>query len=880
MVSLRALAILALAWLSCAGQDQALTVAPGAATEVALPAAAPGKSLYLLRVRARLDLPAGGEAWGDHLLGLAWSGGALPETINTAGQVTDLCQMPLVRTPLRSAASGLWFVRADSDYVAFNAAAPGAPYQRASFLGEANTGSDAGGFRQAYYDKVFRLPPPGAATRLRLNNHSAVYPLQVELKVWQGERDDCLFFVPQPGRLVTPATFPDLEELERPRRWRACPGERQALLLGGRSLQAAQTFAWALEPWRQADGTTLPDACFDLRLQAGRLAGESKVPLEYRLYPQAAAAGGWQPDRLVAAAEWNLPAGESSLLWIIATVPETAAPGVYRSQLRLGPALSMPLELEVLPVKLSASPRIYGLWTNSLPGRDAEARQRQCRDLRAHGIDTFFLDPWTVPVPLAADGTPDLRRWHEALAWLREEQLNGKVLIYGILGPLLQAMEKQAGAAEPGNQAWSRLAAAIFLPMQQAAEEAGFSFYVHPYDEPDVHPKITDAFVRLCQALRTVPGLKIASNVSASGQQHFASLIDLNICNSGYAALSSPVPFANPFFPQWEAAEPAWIRAHVRHVYTQVRSTAGHQARLLYGLAADAAQLRGIWGFAYHWGAQDWNIAWPFPEADGRCGTTFGWEMLSLGIHDSRYLLTLRERRPQLQLPPPAAMLRISAEELAGWRQELEAALLDPAHEPRLTLTHPPRPAYAPAIQAGPALDPAELEAVPVAGYRVYTGNLFKHYWNTLDRDWTEAASPGERQGWLCDATPVPPTAGNVCYSFWRCQPGESYISVVLELPETTDVAAVSVDGSRLSGMYGVSHGQLSGSLDGWVFASPGLAVAPAAQTSGVGWQLVLPGCGPARFLLVSVWTVPDKYLNLRKIRVFRKAAAVRGGKR
>lgn len=873
MVSLRALAALALALLPCLGQGQALTVAPGAATELALPAAAIGNPLYLLRVRARLDLPAGCEAWGDHLLGLEWSGGVLPETVNTRGEVIDLCQMPLVRTPLRSAASGRWFVRADSDYVAFNASAPGAPYQRESFLGEANTGSDVSGFRQAYYDKVFRLPPPAQTGHLRLHNHSATYPLQVELKVWQGDRDDCLFFVTQPGRLVAPTTFPDLEELEAPRRWRACPGERQVLQLGGRSLGAAHTFAWKLEPWRQANGTTLPEGCFDLRIQTGRLANEGKIPLEYRHYLQAATMGVWQSDRLVAASEWSLPAGKSSLLWIIATLPVMTTPGLYRSALRLGPAITLPLELEVLPFKLSASPRIYGLWTNSLPGRDAEARQRQCRDLRDHGIDTFFLDPWTVPVPLAADGTPDLRRWHEALEWLQAEQLNCKVLIYGILGPLLQAMEKQAGAAEPGNLAWSRLAAGIFLPMQQAAEKAGFTFYLHPYDEPDVHPKITDAFVRLCQALRAVPGLKIVSNVSASGQKHFASLIDLNICNSGYAALASPIPFANPFFPQWEAPEPEWTREHIRHVYTQVRASAGHQARLLYGLAADAADLHGVWGFAYHWNAHDWNIAWPFPEEDGRCGTTFGWEMLSLGIHDSRYLLTLRERRPHLQLPPPSAMLRISAEELASWRQELESALLDSAYEPRLTVANPPRPAYAPSVQAGPTLVTGELEAVPVAGYRVYTGNLYKHYWNTLDRDWTGAASPWERQGWLCDATPVPPTAGNVCYSFWRCQPGESYISVVLELSETTDVAAVSVDGSRLSGMYGVSHAQLSGSPDGWVFAPPGMAVVPAPQGAGPSWQLTLPGCGPSRFLLVSVWTDPNKYLNLRKIKVFRKAA-------
>ena len=148
-----------------------------------------------------------------------------------------------------------------------------------------------------------------------------------------------------------------------------------------------------------------------------------------------------------------------------------------------------------------------------------------------------------------------------------------------------------------------------------------------------------------------------------------------------------------------------------------------------------------------------------------------------------------------------------------------------------------------------------------------------------MDRDWTDSQNLGQRLGRLCDDTLVPANAGNVCYSFWRCQPGESYITVVLELPEASDVAAVTVEGSRLSSMYKVSHAELSGSMDGFVFDTPGPAGAPDPAKTGLAWDITLPGCGKARFLQVSTWTEPNNYLNLRKIKVYQKTVSLKGEK-
>lgn len=875
MVIVRHLLLLGMLALPIFCRAAVLTLPPGSSRELSLPAAA-GSQIFLLRVRSRLVLPSGCEAWGGYLLEMNWNAAALPEAANTSAYLIDFCRLPLQKTALYSADEQRWFVRADSDYIPFNAQRPGSPYQRENFLGAANSGSDVEGYRNAYYDKVFRLPAQKQENILSLRNHSADYPMHFEIDTWQSEQDDCLFFVPHPGRIITSGTFPNIDELQAPRRWRACPGERQALLLGARALKTEQNFIWKLESWRNAAGDSLSAECFDVRFLTYKIEAESKVPREYRHYEQNPEGAAQLPDRLVSATDWQVPAGESRLMWIIGKIPTTAAPGVYRSQLYLNDKISLPLEVEVLPFKLAESSRVYGLWTNSLPGRDLEARQRQCQDLREHGINTFFLDPWTVPVPLSDDGTPDLRRFNEALLWLQDEGFNKQALIYGILGPLLQSMEKLAGSATSDNTAWCSLAAKVFLPMQAAAEKAGFTLYLHPYDEPDVHPKITAAFIAFCQAIRSIPGLKIASNISASGQMRFADLIDLNICNSGYEALAAKTTQPNHFFPDWSSAEPEWMRENVRYVYTQVRAAQGHQARLRFGLAADSAALKGVWGFAYHWGTQNWNVAWPFPEEDGRCGSTFAWELLSLGIQDSRYWATLQKQRPQLQLPNAAEMMKISSHELARWREEMIDSILQPSYQPQLNLANPASQAYKPTWQVTATLGEG-LEQVPVENYWVYPGNLYKHFWNNLDRDWTGSPDPAQRQGLLCNDTPVPANASNVCYNFWRCQPSDSYISVVLQLPDASEVAAVSVEGSRLSSMYAVSHAELSGSMDGLLFTPPGAAIAPDPERSGLPWELVLPGCGKARFLLVSVWTGANNYLNLRKIKVYKKDVSKAG---
>ncbi len=696
--------------------------------------------------------------------------------------------------------------------------------------------------------------------------------MHVQVDFTPTEDRNCLFFAPVPGRVIKRSSFPTPEEMRGRLQWQACPGERLAILVAARTLEKEELFAYEMSDWTSENGNRIAAAFFDIRMLSYKEAEKSHIPLDYLHYPSFGDAAAEQPDRLIVSKQWKIPAKQCSLMWIIAKIPEGTVPDKYRSTLKLSDAVSLPLELEVLPVKLLKSERIYGLWTNSLPGSDAEARNRQCHDLREHGINTFFLDPWTVPVKLNADGSPNLQRFREALQWLKKEDMNQKILIYGVLEPLLKAIEERAGPADPENATWRELAGKIFRPMQELAAKEGFDFYLHPYDEPDVHPKITASFTQLCQALKSIPGLKVASNVSASGQRHFGRLLDVNICNSGYPALACRLRTAIHFSRSGEPLSQHGSKKTSGMPTPRCAPTMG-EAPDCFMVWRRMPQTLGAFGLCLPLEPKDWYIAWPYPEENVASGSTYAWELLSAGIEDTRYWLTLKKLRPDIQLPQVKTLLNVSAEELAEWRQEMTLALQRDGYQPRLMSAKTVNAPYEPKIVPGQPHLTAGLKPIEIKNYEVYPGNIYKLYWNRADRDWLDAGDAQKRLGLLTQKTDKPLTQTPLCYNFWRAAPAESYIAILAELNEETEVAAVKVDGLNHSKMYMVSHAELRGSPDAMSFTPATAAFGVDAEPKGATWSITMPGCGQAKYILLTVWTGGNNYLNITRIAAFKKAA-------
>ncbi len=626
-------------------------LAPGANTRITFNA--PGKAL--LKVRARLDLPDGKEGWGGYFMGLTLNGKAPGMPVNTGKKVWNLTRVPLEGADHYSPARNAWFVKADSDFIAFNG--EGA-FDRTGFLGRRNTVYDRTGYTNAYYDKVFELE--SGNTMLEIRNLSPRYRLTGHAEIMETPLDKLLFFVPTAGAEINPWSFPQPEEMKRKLSIRVCPGEFEPLVLSVLNRGSEVTFRWRLEGLPFS-----PDI---------RVLGYARPGSNDRFkHIEAEGLEVVQPDRLLGSDEWKVPSGKTGSLWLIFHIPADTAPGNYRGRLILNEKYEFPVHVEVLPFKLAPSEKIYGLWINSLPGRDPERRRRQCSDLREHGVNTFFLDQWTTPVSISPDGQIDISRFEEALVWLKKENLNRKVLIFGLLGSLPKQISAAAGTDNMQSPEWAKTAERLFSRMEKAAAKEGFEFYLHSYDEPDIHPKVTADFEALCRSLKKNTAVKIAANATIAGQMHWPGMIDLNLCAlyNGVFQGWNGESYSNHFYPQWDKVSPEQIRDNVKYGYTQVRAADALGARSSYGFLMDAMNLRGMWGFAYYWGKEDWNIAWPFPEKDGRWGTTFGWEMLRAGINDSRYYRTLREAGGNFELPSTATLHNMTMEELQSLRDKI-----------------------------------------------------------------------------------------------------------------------------------------------------------------------------------------------------------------
>ena len=661
----------------------------------------------LLKIRSRLDLPAGSEGWGGYFLRLTLDGALFSQApVNIGKKMWHLGKTPILGVENYSSERKAWFIKADSDFIAFNSTIPGDPFARTVALEYMNTAQDRAGYTNAYYDKTFELD--GTAGKvLKIENISNKYPIVCEIDFVKAPLDGLLFWEPSAGSCIYPWSFPeDFNLIKGTLKGQGCKDEFIPLMLAVRNQSGADAvFAWQISELQSENNSIVPASAIDIRVQGylpvakASVAGESAEETEKKrilghVNPAVdtlrhAYLDGYAleiPDRLLAINEWKVSSGKSGALWLIIKLPGDAKPGIYRGNLRINQKYVFPVEVEVLPFELAQSGKVYGLWTNSLPGVETR-RSGQVRDLREHQINTFFLDAWTVPVGVAADGTPDLTAFKKALKWLNEEKLNQKILIYGLMSPLLTRIAQVAGTDNMKSDAWQKIVTSVLGAMKKTAEAEGFTFYVHGYDEPDVHPDETAAFEMFCHLAKRC-GLKTASNATVIGMTRMKDIIDLNICPLYNGVLSAydgkGKPFTNMFFPQWGSCDADTIKKSVKYCYTQVRSTHPIMARKEYGIIMDAMKLEGMWGFAYYWGgSENWNIAWPFPEADGRYGTTIGWEMLRAGIDDSRYFLTLqtiaaaKKKTVKTKRPNVPEIMQMNMSELNEFRNTIIKEIID-----------------------------------------------------------------------------------------------------------------------------------------------------------------------------------------------------------
>ncbi|NLG13712.1 MAG: discoidin domain-containing protein [Lentisphaerae bacterium] len=153
---------------------------------------------------------------------------------------------------------------------------------------------------------------------------------------------------------------------------------------------------------------------------------------------------------------------------------------------------------------------------------------------------------------------------------------------------------------------------------------------------------------------------------------------------------------------------------------------------------------------------------------------------------------------------------------------------------------------------------------LPVKSYQVHPGNYMKHYGSSLDKDLRE---DGEgRLGLLIDGKNQ---ETGVCYVFWRCKAEDAYMCFTLELSDEHHVSKVGVRGKNNTGMFASPlRGFIETSSDGLEFSAPGKTV--EFEAVGIGdWLVELPVDQRARFVRVTLFSSPVKYLNVNELEVF-----------
>ena len=180
-------------------------LAPGKETVLNIPAS---DSSRILRIRVRLNLPEGREAWGGYFLGMTLNGKELPLPVNT-GILWNIAKVPPVSAPQYSEGKKAWFVKADSNWIAFDCEIPGNAFRRTAYLAWKNIRGDRSGYTNAYYDKVFRLDERENA--LSLKNCSERYTMICDIAT-APLHGDLLFSQPAAGKSILPWSFPERAE--------------------------------------------------------------------------------------------------------------------------------------------------------------------------------------------------------------------------------------------------------------------------------------------------------------------------------------------------------------------------------------------------------------------------------------------------------------------------------------------------------------------------------------------------------------------------------------------------------------------------------------------------------------------------------------------
>ena len=419
----------------------------------------------------------------------------------------------------------------------------------------------------------------------------------------------------------------------------ATPGEYEPATFAVLPLADLTGATVTISNLRGSGGAVIPGSSIEIRMT--RQLARGVEPFTYMIGPEALTL----LDKGV-----DIPKNRTTQFWLTLHVPDAQAAGEYRGTVTFKPAnhpsAEIPIQVVVLPFQLQEDPgTAFGWWYT---GDTPATRERELKDLRAHGCNTFTLPEPKIRSLSATHADIDFSVWEEYRTLCTKTGMTGiKQSGVNFITQYLQSH----GIQELGAGFDVPFVTAMRARQQWLDERPDFQVVTCIYDEPResmLNPwnrtfDQTMAYIRLC---RQVPGLRLTVNPISDkdGKKdytQFGKAVD--ILNT-HAWEGSKKLMAQTL----ESGRPLWIYNN-------------GQSRLAWGFGVWRTGAVGEWQWTYPSGSGGADAFSPIPlrgyENEGSSATGHqpvypfpdrivpapSFEWCREGVDDYKYLYTLRE---------------------------------------------------------------------------------------------------------------------------------------------------------------------------------------------------------------------------------------------
>jgi len=434
-----------------------------------------------------------------------------------------------------------------------------------------------------------------------------------------------VLFANDPIERVYPYSRPAPQQIGRPLEIQATPGEAAAATLGVVPLRSLFNMRLTCTDLTSSGNSRIPSSALDLRVvhcwpQIDKTpAGRGKVQvipellLKQNRFPSVCA-----------------PEGSTRQYWITARVPQDAAPGQYRGELRFTaegvPQATVPVELAVLPFRLETPAEKTFFMYSIFGDLSDEEIMALLRDMREHGMNSL------APDLVGTDR--DLEPLRRVLRLAKQSGFN-RPMPWHASGPL------KGIAAPEGSVDWNTALADLLHRVRKVQEEVGGQeLLFYPVDEPFGHDDRLTLAERAMRVARQTRSLRTYCTPAEKDIARLGSLLDVRnyaigtVSNVHNAAASTRNAGATFWWYTNAARELPDVRRYLAGVWFWSTGADGQGYWVYQSLWRKTGAFQDLEGDTH---AHDYVA---YPDVDGPI-PTIQWECIRMGIDDARYLYTL-----------------------------------------------------------------------------------------------------------------------------------------------------------------------------------------------------------------------------------------------